>query len=268
MAVQRKKLRVLPNPWLHIDEKGRPAGTVRLEQPGDGTFIHGWVGATVATVTEVEPAKRVKVKGRTFEQKVGIHYITFAHADEPVTVDNTAYYRKRVSSGDLIAFDEESALACGISGRNFVKPETLLEQLKASAIKQFDAENGEGAFETLADMAKEEAESAAAVAKAVAEASGEETPAAGSSAAEFVSAKLKEAGLVLTAGSEGSMQGVTFPADGVERTAVLGAIAGGEQLPPIKTDEAGNAELGEHEAPALAADPNSTRSKNRKGSDQ
>ncbi len=179
MAVQRKKLRVLPNPWLHIDEKGRPAGTVRLEQPGNGTFIHGWVGAKVATVTEIEAPKRVTVEGRIFEQRMGVHYITFAHADEPVTVDNTPYYRKRVFSGDLIAFDEATALACGISGRNFAKPETLLEKLKAEAIKQFDAENGEGAFETLADMAAEEAEIAERVAAAVAEGKGEaEAPAA------------------------------------------------------------------------------------------
>lgn len=246
MAVQRKKLRVLPNPWLHIDEKGRPAGLCRLEQPNNGTFIHGWVGVTVATVKEVEPPKRVVVSGRTFEQKAGIHYLTFAHTDEPITLANTPYYRKRVQCGDLIAFDEESAFSCGISGRNFVKPETLLERIKADAIKQFDAENGEGAFETLGDMAKEEIEGEEAVARAVAEANGE-TP------ATAVEAKL---------------QGVGLPADGVAREPTLDAIDGQAALPEVKTDESGNVVATEHDAPALSAESTFTRSKHRKGSDQ
>jgi hypothetical protein len=241
MAVQRKKLRVLPNPWLHIDEKGRPAGTVRLEQPGDGSFIHGWVGANVATVTEVEPAKRIKVEGRVFEQKPGIHYVTFRHSEEAVTVDNTPYYRKRVFSGDLIAFDEATAIACGISKASFVKPEELLEQIKAAAIKQFDSENGEGAFETLADMAAEEAEMAERVSAAVAEGRG-----------EVVSTELK---------------GVTIPADGVARTVDVEAIPGQAELAPIATDASGNSVMTEQQAPALEGEPTS-RSKNRKGSDQ
>jgi hypothetical protein len=241
MAVQRKKLRVLPNPWLYIDEKGQPAGTVRLEQPSDGTFIHGWVGARVAKVTPVEPAKRVTVSGRVFEQKHAIDHLTFNHADEPVTVANTPYYRKRVSCGDLIAFDEETARACGISLRNFAKPETLLAKFKADAIKLFDAENGEGAFETLADMATEEAEIAEAVAKAVADEKGEES----------------------------LLEGVTLPADGVARTVELEATPALAPLVPIETDASGNAVMVEHEAPALTHDSNSSRSKNsRKGSDQ
>lgn len=242
MPVHQKKLRVLPNPWLHIDEKGRPAGLVRLEQPTNGTAIHGWVGATVASVDEIEPAKRVKVAGRVFEQKHAIEYRTFNHADQPVTVDNTPYYRKRVWSGDLIAFDQATATACGISARSFVKPETLLEQLKQAAIKQFDAENGEGAFEALADIAAEEAETAAAVAKAVAEGKGEAL-----SNAEFVEKKLEDAGLTLSAspGPEGvpTAEGVTLPGDG--------ALTELEGI-----------------APALTPESNSSRSKNRKGSDQ
>lgn len=252
MAVQRKKLRVLPNPWLHIDDKGRPAGAVKVEQPGNGSFLHGWVGARVAKVTEIEPPKRVKVEGRIFEQRHGIHDLEFAHAEEPVTVNNTPYYRKKVSNGELIAFDEESAKACGISGGNFIKPETLLEKLKQDAIKQFDAENGEGAFETLADMAKEEAEIADAVAKAVAEGKGE-----ASTAFEFVESKLAEAGLVVTPGAP--LEGVTLPADGVERTVELEASPALAPLATIEPEEAGD---------VSAFSTSSTRSKNRKGSDQ
>jgi len=244
MAVQRKKLRVLPNPWLHIDEKGRPAGTVRLEQPGNGTAIHGWVGARVTKVTEIEPPKRVKVEGRVFEQKHGIHDLEFGHAVEPVTIDNTPYYRKRVASGDLIAFDEATAQACGISKTNFVKPELLLEQIKEAAIKQFDAENGEGAFEALADIAKEEAEIAEAVAKSVAEANGEQPAETSAEASEAPAPELA---------------GLTLPANGSEVTAELTAIEGATPLAEIKSDENGNAEMTEHTAPA--------RSK-RKGSDQ
>jgi hypothetical protein len=243
MAVQRKKLRVLPNPWLHIDEKGRPAGLCRLEQPSNGTFVDGWVGVTVSSVTEVEPAKRVKVKGRVFEQKPGIHYLTFAHADEPVTVDNTAYYRKRVACGDLIAHDVATAIACGIRGELFVEPEKLLAQIKAAAIRQFDAENGEGAFETLGDMAAEEAEQEAAVAASIAEQSLPVEPA--------------------------PLEGITVPADGVERTVELEAAAGGAPLPPVETDGDGTAVLAEQTAPpAFTTEPDSIRSKSRKGSNQ
>lgn len=251
MAVQRKKLRVLPNPWLHIDEKGRPAGLCRLEQPNNRhVFVHGWVGATVATVTEVEPAKRVTIGGRTFEQKAGIHYLTFAHSDEPVTVDNTQYYRKRVACGDLIAFDVETAKACGIRAEQFVEPAKLLEQIKADAVRQFDAENGEGAFETLADMAVEESEEQAAVDAAVAQQSGQANPAAPAPSAPAPTV----------------LQGTNLPADGAARTADLQPADGQAALPEAQVDAAGSVDMTEHEAPALDTDSN--RAKKRKGSDQ
>lgn len=270
MAVQRKKLRVLPNPWLHIDERGQPAGLCRIEQPTNGTFIEGWIGVTVRKVEEVEAPKRVTIKGRVFEQKAGIHYLHFAHADQPITVDNSPYYRKRVAAGDLVAFDEETASACGISKRNFVKPEALLEQLKVDAIKQFDAENGQGAFETLADMADEAAEAEAGVAEAVATAEAEargETVAVPGVNAE--AAATLDAAVTPVAGA-GELQGVTFPADGTEHTVILGGIAGQEPLPVTEIDASGAAIMVESEAPALTPEPetNPTRPKSRRGSDQ
>lgn len=169
MPVQRKTLKVLPNPWTHIDEKGRPAGAVIVEQPSNGTFDRRWVGASF-TAKDVQAAKRVSIAGRTFEQSPAIHEHEWDHASDPVSVANTQYYRKCVFRGDLIAADEATAMACGIAKKDFVQPETLFQKIKSEAIAEFDARNGEGAFDALAEMRDEDEERAAEVARAVAEA--------------------------------------------------------------------------------------------------
>ncbi len=173
MPVQQKKLRVLPNPWTHIDEKGHANGVCIVEQPGHGASDRRWVGAHISKVKEIEPPKRVTIGGRTHEQKSGIHHCTYSYVTEPVVVENSAYYRKMVSKGDLIAADALSAKACGISAVNFVEPSKLLEQLKQAAIVQFELENGAGSYDALAEIEQEEAEEEAAVARAVAEGKGE-----------------------------------------------------------------------------------------------
>lgn len=256
MPVQQKKLRVLPNPWTHIDEKGHANGVCIVEQPGHGAFDRRWVGAHISSVKEIEPAKRVSINGRMVEQKAGIHHCKYSYVTEPVVVENTAYYRKMVSKGDLIAADVISARSCGISTSNFVEPALLLEQIKKASIEQFELENGAGAYDALAEIELEEDEQEAAVAKAVAEANGDSEPVATDTVAP------------VSADGPAMLEGVTLPADGTTHEVALEAIAGGSELPALETDASGNAVLVEQEAPALTNEPNSRRRSNKGGTDQ
>jgi len=195
MPVLRKTLSVVPNPWTFIDHKGLPAGVCLVEQPGGGSFLREWVGARVAKSLELSPEKRVVVGGRTHVAKYAVHHNMWEHDTEPVTVQNTAYYRKKVARGELLAADAVSAAECGISKKDFVDPKELLAQLREAAIKRFDLENGEGAFELLAEQHEEDEARRQEVADAIAaEAEGGEdkpapTPEAAPSSAPPADAK-------------------------------------------------------------------------------
>lgn len=162
MAIQKKRLRALPNPWQYIDHLGRPAGVCPCD-PNEHTPDRRWVGASIDTAVEVRPARVLRIGGQSYTQREASHDITWKFADEPTEIPNTAYYRQRIAGGELIAADVETAEACGISRADFVDPKALLAKLKDAAIVQFDAENGDDAFDQLnADLDEKRAAAEAA----------------------------------------------------------------------------------------------------------
>jgi hypothetical protein len=98
----------------------------------------------------VRPARSVQIQGQTFVQREASHDIEWSFDSEPIEIPNTGYYRQRIAYGELIAADQDTASVCGILPDQFVEPKALLPKLKEAAIKQFDAENGDGAYEYLA----------------------------------------------------------------------------------------------------------------------
>jgi hypothetical protein len=147
MPIPVKTLSVLPNPWVYIDHKGRPAGRFPYES-ADGVPTDGrTIGSHIASAEEVKAAKRIKIAGFTFQLSAADHDIQVAYSEEPVTVPNTQYYRKAISRGDLIAADVKSATLSGIAAADFESYTKHIESKRNEAIAAFDAANGDGAFE-------------------------------------------------------------------------------------------------------------------------
>lgn len=161
MPVPIRTLKVRPNPWLHIDSRGLPCGVVSYEQP-DGSFDARMVGASRVNVQKVQDAPAGVPLGQP------IHTFEIEYSTEDVLLPNTSYYRRRIIRGELIAVDKATYVAAGGSVKGFEEQGKLLEQIKADAIKAFDAENGDGAFKALAEMREEAKQTAAKVAKAAA----------------------------------------------------------------------------------------------------
>jgi hypothetical protein len=150
MPVQKRTLSVQPNPWLYIDHKGRPAARVAVEQPTNGTYDPRTVGSRIADAKLVSSAP----KGAPLAHD--IHDLEVEYSKEPVEVRNSAYYRRAVMDGELVAADRESFVAAGGSPRDFESYRDHIEKKRVAAIKQFDLENGEGAFEALAAQRAED----------------------------------------------------------------------------------------------------------------
>lgn len=161
MPVPIRTLKVRPNPWLHIGLNGQPCGVVAYEQPSGG-FDARLVGASRTNVQKIQDAP----KGAPLAQE--LHSFDVEYSDEDVLLPNTSYYRRRIIRGELIAADKMTYIAAGGSARGFEEQGKLLEQIKAQAIREFDAANGEGAYEALAEQRDETADLAKEVAKAAA----------------------------------------------------------------------------------------------------
>ncbi len=159
MPVPIRTLKVRPNPWIEIGPRGLPSGVVAYEQPA-GSYDPRLVGASRVNVQKVQDAP----KGVPLAQEV--HTFDVKYSDEDVLLPNTPYYRRRIIRGELIAVDKSTYVAAGGSAKGFEEQDKLLEQIKADAIKAFDAANGEGAFEALEELRAENEASAKAVAEA------------------------------------------------------------------------------------------------------
>jgi hypothetical protein len=161
MPVKAQSLRVRPNPWIFIDHKGRPAGRVAVEQP-KGHYDPRTVGSRIGE------AKLVAKAAGNAMLSHDVHDIVIEYDTEPVVVANTPYYRRRIMGGELIAADRDSFIAAGGRPKDFEDHVKHVESKKAEAIKQFELENGEGAFELLAKQREAEEKQAKAEAAAMA----------------------------------------------------------------------------------------------------
>jgi hypothetical protein len=150
MPVQIRTLKVRPNPWIHIDSRGVPMGRVAYEQPAGG-YDARTVGSSPKNVQKIQDAPAGVQLGQP------IHTFEVDYSAEDVLVPNTNYYRRRIMKGELIASDAATYVAAGGSAKGFEEQGKLLDQIKADAIAAFDAENGEGAFDTLEKRRAEDA---------------------------------------------------------------------------------------------------------------
>jgi hypothetical protein len=155
MPIREKTLRVYPNPWTYIDHLGRPAGVVRLD-PFEHNSNRAWVGARIADVTVTRKAVTEIIRGKAFQGNASDHDITWEFDDGPIEIPNTAYYRGEINAGSLIAADKLTAQQSGISSADFLDPKQLLDAMKAQAIKDYDAQNGEGAHASFAASRSDE----------------------------------------------------------------------------------------------------------------
>lgn len=161
MPVFKRTLKVLPNPWLYIDHKGRPAGRVPFQQPTNGTYDPRAVGARYADNPQLVSAARKDVP-----LAQDVHDLIVEYETSPVEVKNSDYYRRRIMAGELIAADRESFVAAGGRPKDFEDHQKHLETKKSEAIAEFDLRNGAGAFQALEAQREEDAKTAKAAAEA------------------------------------------------------------------------------------------------------
>lgn len=153
-------LKVYPNPYLHIDGKGRPTAFVPRapEHQNDVGPTHRAIGATLQHRITFRAPRNSKGIYTTGQQDTQESW--FEHDDEPTIVDGDpssiagAYYRRAIMSGELIVADEASAK---LVGKSWVEPSKVLGAYKAIAQKKLrdldHQEHTDEIHEALADHA-------------------------------------------------------------------------------------------------------------------
>lgn len=150
-----KTLKVLPNPWSAIDAQARPCGAVMLDLDEHTSSPGKYIGA-VMVATELTPRKWRKI-GRYSETTQEARYErTWKFTNAPVSIPApkgapTGYYRDRLARGELIAADQECAIAARIPWRD---PAIVLEESKSARRAEYDAQHGNGAFDALQPVAE------------------------------------------------------------------------------------------------------------------
>lgn len=124
-------IKVLPNPYLHLDENGKPAHVIPVD-PTTST-ARAFVGAVLSNAEVVDnyPVGEL-LSARQFN--------TWTFSQEPVEVLYTQYYRAAVRDGSLICADDSSAKRCEVS---FVPVAKAFEQYKAEAANKWKNQYGE-----------------------------------------------------------------------------------------------------------------------------
>jgi hypothetical protein len=140
-----KTLRVHPNPYLHLDHEGRPAGACPFDpDEHDGSSLR-YVGATrVTTETRREDPRR----GITAQ-----HDYTWEFSKEAVVVPATDYYRRAIRSGELLAADVETFVEAGGAREHFIEHPHALRHSKHGACARHKANHGEHPEAALAHWA-------------------------------------------------------------------------------------------------------------------
>lgn len=125
-------LKVLPNPYLHLDDNSEPSAVVAVD-PAVNPDNRAFVGAKLSATESLDNyPKHYFLSPR--------QYNTWEFSKEPVTIEFTAYYRDLIKDQVLIAADETTAKTCGIS---FADPKKILDEHKATAANQWYAAYGE-----------------------------------------------------------------------------------------------------------------------------
>lgn len=118
------KLKVLPNPFLHVDAKGRPCAIVSYEPTDQNDYMSSkrFVGMTMKHV--------VAFKAKPNSGQQDMQETWYEPTGEVTELDDSAYYRAALRAGELIAADAFTSKIAG--DKKFIEPK---ERLAAEHVK-------------------------------------------------------------------------------------------------------------------------------------
>lgn len=142
---KQQTLRVVPNPYCHLDEDGEPAGACPAD-PAHAGGARRWVGAVLDT-------ERTKLLDRDSEGRkirrpkwdtTGTDQITkFKFSADVVELPQSVYYLDRIRDGELIAADEETSRKAFGAGSKYVPAKEALAKHRGLAVERHEAAYGE-----------------------------------------------------------------------------------------------------------------------------
>ena len=133
-----RSLKVRTNPFHAWGPLGQPSGVVTAD-PSLDPSTRSFVGVTLASAELVREGSTEP--GALNRPRYSYRY---DFVDGDIEIPDTAYYRRRIMSGELLAADAATAKRVGIE---FVDPEQLRYAAELAAKAAVDEALGEGAFE-------------------------------------------------------------------------------------------------------------------------
>jgi len=131
---------VYPNPFAaQLDAEGRPMGRTLVDPEHPRPFeIYG--GKLARKIVPHEDAAEVeRKKARNLDMREARVKAIAEVRMRPTKVTISQYIRERVLSGDLIAADLETALACGMSRKDFRDPIDVLRAAMMGRLAEWRA---------------------------------------------------------------------------------------------------------------------------------
>lgn len=130
---------VYPNPFIHMDHDGYPAGVCHcdlLEHVGN---VRKWVGARLDQdqTTPLEKLSKEETGYRFARQQTRFSF----DFSEPTRVPVTEYYRDRLRGGEILPADAATHKLAGLEG-DFVPARQALAKAKEEALKLWRANYG------------------------------------------------------------------------------------------------------------------------------
>jgi hypothetical protein len=136
----KKFLYVYPNPFIHIDHDGVPAGACQCDMPEHvGMTTRKWVGAELDPegTKLLEKLSSEELRYRDARQQTRFKFDFSA----PTMLPITEYYKDRLRHGEILPADKSTAT---LGGLEFVPPIEALAKSKAAALKKWEAMAGPG----------------------------------------------------------------------------------------------------------------------------
>lgn len=153
MLLPANTLKVIPNPYAHVDLHGRPSGALLCDPIEHVTYAdaphhpdpqqrwrpRSFVGATrKATRLGSKPPRTVVFRrkdGTTLRHTfVAPHDVAWTFSADPVEVPNTVYYQRMISDSLLFAADKASWVAAGNAADLWAEPSDRLAWAKEGAV--------------------------------------------------------------------------------------------------------------------------------------
>lgn len=132
----KRQFLVYPNPFIHLDHDGYPAGATPCDMHEHVGLVRKWVGAELDT-EQTKPIEKFEPGDLRTPRQVTRFRFRF---DAPTALPCTPYYADRIRDGELIPADETTARYVGIAFRD---PAEVLEEAKTKAIDDWKAREEE-----------------------------------------------------------------------------------------------------------------------------